>query len=100
MSALEVHAVFEVLPELTFEYCVRPGSMLRTSGRDAQVRADAFRSIVAKHDTALSPVIFEAFIDIDQQRYDLLRSLAKTRAEAALLREQQLQRMNRDERRG
>lgn len=98
MSALEVQAVFEVLPEITYEYCVRPGSMLRTSGRDAQVRADAFRSIVAKHGEALSPVIFEAFIDVDQQRYDLLRSLAKTRVEAALLREQRLQRLNLDQR--
>lgn len=98
MSALEEQARFEVLPDITFDYCVRPGSMLRTSGRDAQVRAEAFRSIVAKHSEALFPVIFEAFIDVDQQRYDLLRSLAKTRAEAALLREQQVLRLNDAER--
>lgn len=87
MSALERQARFRMLEDITFDYCIRPGSILQTAGRDDDLRAQSFRHLYAKHQESLSAVLLEGFIRLDKQRREVRRLQSRTQTEAELLRE-------------
>lgn len=88
MGALEKGARFQMIDDITFDYCVRPGSILRTSGVDRQARADAYRYIFDKHQAWLGEVMVDGFIALDEERVQALQELERARVESSLMRAQ------------